>query len=164
MKPDVITQDNAEALWVVADRIRFLGGLPGSSLELIEVEVPPGSGTPPHSHASAELFHVVEGTLTVRIFGAGAPEAAAVGAGSSVRIEGWVPHNYSNDSGQPVRVLVLLDGTMTAFFRDIGTAERPSQPDFAKIGAAMERHGIRLAGGPPPGAGAAAEAAVLEAS
>lgn len=28
MKPDVITRDSAEALWVVADRIRFRGSLP----------------------------------------------------------------------------------------------------------------------------------------
>ncbi len=31
-----------EALWVVADRIRFIGPVLGSSLELIEVGIPQG--------------------------------------------------------------------------------------------------------------------------
>ena len=146
MKPDVITRDSAEALWVVADRIRFRGRLPGSALELIEVDVPPGSGTPPHVHASPEMFHVVEGTLTIRSFAGPVPEAAEVGPGGTVRVAPWAPHNYSNDSRRPVRMLVLLEDTMTAFFRDIGTAERPEHPDFAAIAAAMARHGIRLVG------------------
>ncbi len=154
MKPDVITRNNADALWVVVDRIRFLGGLPGSDLELIEVDVPPGSGTPPHAHASPEMFHVVEGTLTIRNFAGPVPEAAEVGPGSTVRVNGWVPHNYSNDSQRPVRMLVLLEDSMIAFFRDIGTVDRPEQPDFAAIAAAMEKHGIRLVG-PAGGPGAA---------
>lgn len=32
---------------------------------------------------------------------------------------------------------------MTAFFREIGTAEPQAQPDFARIGAAMQLHGIQ---------------------
>ncbi len=161
MKPDVITHDTAEALWVVADRIRFLGGLPGTELDLIEVEVPPGSGTPPHAHASPELFHVLEGRLTIRSFAGPEPEAAEVGPGGTVRVAPWAPHNYANESRRPVRMLVLLDGTMTAFFRDIGTAARPEHPAAAAIAAAMARHGIRLVGpaggdGPVPGRDTAA--------
>ncbi|RWB52316.1 cupin domain-containing protein [Mesorhizobium sp.] len=143
MNFNVTTPEAAQTLWVVADRIRLLGGIVGSSLELIEVEVPPGSGTPPHSHASPELFYVLEGALTVRHFGAGGlPEVTVAGPGTSVRIGPRAPHNYSNDSGRPVRMLVLVEPSMIAFFRDIGTAEPQAQPDFARIGAAMQRHGI----------------------
>lgn len=131
-----------ETLWVVADRIRFLGGLTTAGSELVEVSVPPGSGTPPHCHASPELFHVIEGTLTVRRFGAGRPETVVAGPGMSVRVAGMEPHNYANESGEPVRMLVLIEPSMVAFFRDVGTLQPQAEPDFARLGAAMERHGI----------------------
>ena len=141
MKIDDTTPNDGQTLWVVADRIRFLGGLAGSNPELIEVEIPPGSGTPPHSHASPELIYVIDGELTVRQFAAGGPpEVTIAGPGTSVRIGPRAPHNYSNDSGHPVRMLVLIEASMVAIFRDIGTAE-PQVPDFARIGAAMQHHG-----------------------
>ncbi|PSJ62709.1 cupin domain-containing protein [Pseudaminobacter soli (ex Li et al. 2025)] len=144
MSIDVTTTQNGETRWVVADRIRFLGGLAGSNLELVEVEVPPGSGTPPHSHASPELFYVIDGEITIRHFATDRPPTTvAAGAGTSVRIERNAPHNYMNESGKPARMLVLIEPSMTAFFREIGTAEPQVQPDFARIGAAMQRHGIQ---------------------
>ncbi|HHZ10017.1 MAG TPA: cupin domain-containing protein [Rhizobiales bacterium] len=144
MNIEVVPPTKADHLWVVADKIRFLGGIPGAPLELLDIEVPAGSGTPPHTHESAELFYILEGELTVRQFGPGVPPTVMrAGPGTSVRIASRVPHNYVNESGKPVRMLVMLDSAMVAFFRDIGSAERPSgAPDFARIGAAMERHGI----------------------
>jgi quercetin dioxygenase-like cupin family protein len=140
--------DHVETLWVAGDRLRVLGHLPGSDAHLIEVEVPPGSGTPPHIHASPELFWVIDGTLTVRTFGAARPEVALAGPGSSVRIDSHVPHNYSNDGPTAARMAVLVDGAMLAFFRDLGRFAPPAPgeaPDVAAIGAAMQRHGIALA-------------------
>lgn len=143
MSISVTTMQQGETRWVVADRIRFLGGLAGSNLELLEVEVPPGSGTPPHSHASPELFYVIDGEVTIRHFAAGKPPTTvSAGAGTSVRIDSHAPHNYMNESGKPARMLVLIEPSMTAFFREIGTAEPQTAPDFARIGAAMQRHGI----------------------
>jgi quercetin dioxygenase-like cupin family protein len=131
-----------EILWVVADRIRFLGSLPGSNLELLDIEVPAGSGTPPLTHVSAEMFYILEGELTVGDFSrGGAPYLGLAGPGTAVRIPAMAPHNYSNDSGRPVRMLVLVEKSMIGFFRDIGT-EPQAEPDFAEIGAAMQRHGI----------------------
>ena len=143
MSIDVTTAQNGETRWVVADRVRFLGGLAGSNLELVEVEVPPGSGTPPHSHASPELFYVIDGEITIRHFAADRPPTMiSAAAGTSVRIERNAPHNYMNESGKPARMLVVVEPSMTAFFREIGTTEPQAQPDFGRIGAAMQRHGI----------------------
>lgn len=145
MSFDVTALAEAETLWVAADRIRFLGGLPGADLELIEVEVPAGSGTPPHTHASPELFHILEGELTIRHFSAGgAPAVAVAGPGVTVRIGSMEPHNYANESGRPARMLVTIEASMIAFFRDIGTPEPQSEPDFARISAAMQRHGVAM--------------------
>ena len=143
MSIQVTSAQEGETRWVVADRIRFLGGPAGANLELVEVEIPPGSGTPPHSHASPELFYMLDGEITIRHFAAGKPPAVvAAKAGTSVRIDGHTPHNYVNESGKPARMLVLLEPSMTAFFREIGTVEPEAKPDFARIGAAMQRHGI----------------------
>ena len=149
MSLDVTTDSTAEYLWVMADRIRFLGGVPGSDLELIDIEVAPGSGTPPHLHDSPELFYILEGEMTVRQFEAGLlPRVVKAGAGTSVRVPSRVPHNYANESDRPARMLVMLASSMIAFFRDIGSTERPQgAPDFAGIGAAMDRHGIEMASG-----------------
>ncbi len=136
---------DADSGYVVADKIRFLGNIPGYPIELLDIEVPAGSGTPPHTHESAELFYVLEGELTVRQFG---PEILPVvihaGPGTSVRIPSRVAHNYVNESGSPVRMLVMLETSMVAFFRDIGSPEPAAgPPDFERIGAAMQRHGIQ---------------------
>jgi quercetin dioxygenase-like cupin family protein len=144
MNIEVTNANDADYLWVVADRIRFLGGVAGSDLELLDIEVPPGSGTPPHVHESPELIYILEGELTLRQFVADQfPREIKASAGTSVRVPSRVPHNYSNESVVPVRMLVMLAPSMIAFFRDIGSEDRPEgAPDFARIGAAMSRHGI----------------------
>lgn len=144
MSIQVTVPSHPDYLWVVSDRIRFLGNVPGSKLDLLDIEVTPGSGTPPHTHDSPELFYILEGELTIREFGANLPpQMIRAHAGMSVRIPSRVPHNYVNESGRTVRMLVTVEPSMTAFFREIGTQQRPQgAPDFARIGAAMEKHGI----------------------
>ncbi|MCZ0737673.1 cupin domain-containing protein [Phreatobacter sp. AB_2022a] len=143
MSINITTPENGETCWVVADRVRFLGGLTAANPELLEVEIPPGSGTPPHRHASAELFYVVDGEITIRHFAAAEPPVTIVAkAGTAVRIDGNAPHNYMNESTRPARLLVLVEPSMTTFFREIGTAAPQQEPDLARIGAAMQRHGI----------------------
>jgi quercetin dioxygenase-like cupin family protein len=145
MKHDVSTPGSTDTLYVVSDRIRFLGNVPGSGLDLLEVEVPVGAGTPPHSHVSPEMFYIVEGTLSVGLFGPGAPPVVTeAGPGAVVRIASGMPHNYTNAGTDPVRMMVLIEPSMVDFFRDIGTVEPQAEPDFARIGAAMARHGIEV--------------------
>lgn len=145
MNTEMTTPDSDSTLWVVADRVRFLGGLPGSHLELIEVEVPPGSGVPPHTHASPEMFYMVEGELTVcQLAADGPPTEMIAGPGSVIRIASMAVHGYSNNSHAPVRMLVLTERAMTDFFRDIGTAEPQAEPDFPRLAAAMQRHGVEM--------------------
>lgn len=144
MTIDVTTPDTAETFWVVADRVRLLGGIDGSDLQMIEVDVPAGSGTPPHTHASAETFYILEGEIVFRDFsGPGAPRTSVAGPGTSVAIPRNAPHNYANESGRAARMLVVLEPAMLEFFREIGTPD-PAAPDFGAIGAAMARHGISM--------------------
>jgi quercetin dioxygenase-like cupin family protein len=150
----ITRSEEAEALWVVRDRIRFLGEEAGSGLALLEVEVPPGSGTPPHRHASPEIFRVLAGEVTFGLFGEGAPSEATVGAGTVVTVPSGVPHSYRNASAAPASLLVVVERPMVDFFRDLGRREAPPEgpPGAAEIAAVMAacaRHGITILDGPP---------------
>lgn len=151
----VTRPEQAEQLWVVRDRVHFMGALDGTELHVLEVEVPPGSGTPPHVHESPEIFRVLSGELTFGRFGAGAPEFTVAGAGTVVTVPSRVPHNYQNASQAPARMLVVLERSMAEFFRDLGRREAPpagppSEAEIAEVMAACARHGITLLGGPAP--------------
>ncbi len=150
----VTRPEEAPALWVVRDRIRFMGGVAGTDFSVLEIEVPPGSGTPPHRHDSPETFRVLSGELTFGIFGEGAPTVTAEGPGAVVTVPSQVPHNYQNNSGAPAKMLAVVDQSMVDFFRDLGHTETPpaGPPSEAEIGQVLEacaRHGITLLGGPP---------------
>nr|WP_281720917.1 hypothetical protein [Nitrosomonas nitrosa] len=60
----------------------------------------------------------------------------------AVRIAPHAPHNYSNVGAVPAKMVMLLEPSMIAFSREVGSSERQPQPDLARLGAAMERHGI----------------------
>jgi uncharacterized cupin superfamily protein len=128
----------------------------GTDLKLVEVEVPPGSGSPPHRHASPETFRILEGEVTFGLFAQGqAPEQVVTGPGAVVRVAAWAGHNYVNMGPTPARMLVILDDRMIGFFEDLGTATTPEAgpPSEAEIGAIMaacQKHGIEVLAGPTP--------------
>jgi quercetin dioxygenase-like cupin family protein len=151
----IIPADRIEHLWVLTDRVSLLGALPGTATHLIEVEIPPGSGTPPHTHASPELFRVTEGEVTFGLFGDGPPRESTLGPGGVAAIGPHTAHNYTNRGPRPARMTVMLDATMIAFFRDLGRPEAPppgppSEAAIAAVMAACARHGIAMLPAPAP--------------
>lgn len=152
MKTTTITHTTAaeaETLWVIRDRVTFLGAVPGSGLSLLEVEVPPGSGTPPHCHASAEVFRVLSGEVTFGMLDAPRPRFLVGGAGTVVRIPSNAPHSYQNRGSGPARMLVVVEQAMVDFFRDLGRREVPSggppgEDELAAVMAACARHRIQI--------------------
>lgn len=145
----VVRPHEAESVWVIRDRVRFMGEVPGTDLAVIEVEVPPGSGTPPHRHASPEVFHVLEGEITFGRFGDGPPRFVPAGPGTVASVPSRVPHQYQNTGPVPARMLVVIDRSMAAFFRDLGRAEAPpagppSDAEIAAVMAACARHDIQM--------------------
>ena len=121
----VVRNAEAESLWVVRDRIRFTGEVGGSDLAVLEVEVPPGSGTPPHVHPSPEIFRVLEGEVTFGLFDREMPTEVVAEPGTVVTVPSGRPHNYRNDGGAPATLLVVVDRSMVAFFRELGRSEAP---------------------------------------
>lgn len=150
----VTNRGAAEELWVLGDRIAFTGKVPGTALSLLEVEVPPGSGTPPHTHASPEVFRVLDGELAFGLFDRPGGREVTAAAGTVVEVPSQVPHCYRNAGPRPARVLVVVDQSMVDFFRTLGRTERPeagppSAADIARVRAACARHHIELLGAPP---------------
>lgn len=144
----------AEARWVVRDRIRFMGELEGTELSVVEVEVPPGSGTPPHVHDSPEIFRVLSGEITFGLFEEGPPRQMVAEVGTVVTVPSRRPHNYQNAGTRPASMLVVVERSMADFFRDVGRVDAPppGPPSADEIGAVMAacaRHRITLLGGPP---------------
>ncbi|MGE0639402.1 MAG: cupin domain-containing protein [Thermoanaerobaculia bacterium] len=150
----IVHDVDAESLWVVRDRIRFKGELAGTELSVLEVDVPPGSGTPPHVHSSPEIFRVLDGEVTFGLIDGDSPSSVVAGVGTVVTVPSRLPHSYRNDSRRPARLLVVVERSMVRFFRELGKAEAPpagppSETEIAEVMAACVRHDIRILGGAP---------------
>lgn len=147
-------RDDAETLWVLGDRVRFMGALEGTPWSVIEVEVPPGSGTPPHHHPSPEIFTVTDGIITFGQFTGGAPTFHPGAEGTVIHVPAHAPHNYQNRSSNPARMLVVVEHSLIDFFRDVGRVEAPppgppSEATLAAVLAACARHDIIMVEGGP---------------
>ncbi len=150
-----VRPEEAEALWVIRDRVHFMGEVQGTSLNVLEVEVPPGSGTPPHVHDSPEIFRVLSGELTYGVFAEGPPAFTTASPGTVITVPSRVPHNYENRGSTPARMLVVVERSMADFFRDLGRPDAPpagppTEAEIAAVMAACARHGITVLGGPAP--------------
>ena len=154
-----------DTLRVIADTVTFKGRLDGAADRLVvaEVEVPPGAGTPLHSHASAEVFRVLSGELEFSTLDEGGRVRVRAAAGDVVSVPSGTPHGYANRGGSPAVVLVVFDDAMERFFRAAGVSAReaaagpPGAAEVARVMAAAAAHGIRILDRPPEpiGAGAA---------
>ena len=147
----VTTVDAAPSVWVIGDRVRFMGSVDGGNLGVVDVTVMPGSGTPPHRHPSPEIFRVTEGEVTFGIFAEGAPRVFAAREGTVVTVPPWLGHNYCNPSDRPARFTAVLETEMLQFFKEVGTTDMPpagpsSDEAIGQIMAACARHGIEVLG------------------
>ncbi|WP_246569383.1 cupin domain-containing protein [Rhizobium bangladeshense] len=145
------TRDTADALWVVRDKVQFMGEVPEKGLSILEVTVPPGSGTPPHKHQSVEIFRVLSGEITFTVFDSVPPSQMVAGPGDVLILRSFQPHNYANTGSLPAQMIAVVEDSMNHFFRDVGQSEVPPDgpPSAEEIGAvlaACQRHGIEILG------------------
>src|SRR2546429_9656317 len=68
---------------------------------LIDMHVPPGGGPPPHRHDFEETFTVLAGEIEAMFRG----KKTVVRAGETLHIPANAPHNFTNASNQPARLL-----------------------------------------------------------
>jgi mannose-6-phosphate isomerase-like protein (cupin superfamily) len=140
---------SAETLHVLGDRVALRGALTGSPLHLVEVTVPPGSGVPPHRHASPETFRVLSGTAAFAVETAQGMASVTAGEGDMLTVPPMALHGYRNPSDRPLVFQAILAASMIDFFREVaapGTLQGPPPPEaVAAVLAAAARHGIVFA-------------------
>lgn len=70
---------------------------------LIDMNVPPGGGPPPHRHDFEEMFTVLEGEIELTFRG----ETTVARAGTTVNVPANAPHSFVNASKEPARLLCM---------------------------------------------------------
>jgi quercetin dioxygenase-like cupin family protein len=119
------------------------------AFSLVEIAVAPGCGTPPHHHADAEAFLVLDGEIT---FGRG-EKALVRRAGEFVFIPSNEVHAFTNATGTVARMLGinLPGGPHVGFFAEAGDPVADgksfppmSPPDIPRLMAAAQRHGVTI--------------------
>ena len=86
---------------------------------LIEMQVPPGGGPPPHRHDFEEMFTVLEGEIELTFRGA----PATARAGDTVNVPANAPHSFRNVGARPARLLCMCTPPgQERFFAAVGDA------------------------------------------
>ncbi len=129
----------------------------GSALDVIDVLAQPGGGPPPHRHAFAEWFRVIDGELTFSEERDGTVRCTStLGPGDTVFVPPWTVHGTLNLSDAPARFEVVgQPGAMTGYFVEAGvrvpdecTPPEREPPGPAALGAISKRWGIEFWTGP----------------
>jgi quercetin dioxygenase-like cupin family protein len=94
---------------------------------VVDMHVPPGGGPPPHRHDFEETFIVTAGEIEATFRG----QHKTVKAGQSIHIPANSPHQFTNASNQPARLIcICAPAGQEEFFRLIGVpvATRTTPP------------------------------------
>jgi quercetin dioxygenase-like cupin family protein len=122
-----------------------------------ELSATPGYGPPLHAHDYRELFYVLEGRYEFTIERHGELETIEGTPGTAIHVPPNVPHTFTSAGETAGRLLfVHTPAGLEEFFEEFGVpVERVGDvpdglepPDPAKMGPALERHGIRIVGAP----------------
>jgi quercetin dioxygenase-like cupin family protein len=128
-----------------------------SALDVIQVLAQPGGGPPPHRHAFAEWFRVLEGELTFAEERDGTVRCTSrLGPGETVFVPPFTVHGTLNLSDAPARFeAVGQPGAMTGYFADAGiqvpeegTPPEREPPGPADLREISQRWGIEFWTGP----------------
>jgi quercetin dioxygenase-like cupin family protein len=117
VSPD--TDQSLPHIGVVGDTYTILvsGADTGGRYTLIDMQIPPGGGPPPHRHDFEEMFTILEGEIELTFRGA----AVIARAGETVNVPANAPHVFRNAAEQSARLLCLCSPAgQEEFFRAVG--------------------------------------------
>lgn len=84
---------------------------------LIEMNVPPGAGPPPHRHDFEEMFTILQGEVELTFRG----QKVVARSGQTVNIPANAPHFFRNTSDVPAKLLCLcIPAGQEEFFLAVG--------------------------------------------
>jgi len=136
-----------EAYEVVGPTVEFLTSPDAGddALTVLRGTIPAGGVVPLHSHADPETFVIVDGTAEALARTAQGARWIAAGPGDIVEVPPNAPHAWRNTSDRPNTAIVLTNGRLARFFREIGTpagqAPPPREEAVARLLRAAERYG-----------------------
>lgn len=120
------------------------------AFSVMEIVGQPGGGPPPHTHASAETFAILEGEFEFAGIEGGQPYTLRAQAGATVFIPAGEVHTYKvvgSTAGKAI--LVFAPGIdMERFFAEAGTpvtsgmATPSDPPDIPAMMAIARKHGL----------------------
>lgn len=152
LPPRLVNPAEAPVYRVVGDAYTVLAGgeQTGGAYAMFDAVVPPGHGTPPHTHRREdEAFYIIQGQMT--FFVAGRPLQA--GPGAYVYAPRDVQHHFQNQGGAPVRMIILatpagIEHFFAAVSQTEAQAAQPPTPQYLQtLVATAARFGIEI---PPP--------------
>ena len=117
----VVRQGEGESLAVMGAGVRFLCSAAGTeqAWSLMQVDLPPEAGPPPHTHPWDEAYYVVAGQVRFALEG----REQLVGAGDFIYAPAGTLHGFSGASADPARMLI--------FDREVkGPADMPKVPEI----------------------------------
>ncbi len=142
----VVRNDEIRPLQVLDDEVRVLQRSADSPnrMAVMKVEVPPGGGVPPHSHATEEeAYFVLDGELDMHIDGA----EFRLRAGDYAHVPPGTAHGYRNAGAVTTRFLAwTVGGAIDEFFVAMSRSVRRMPDDAPAMQQLMETFGVRPAG------------------
>ncbi len=155
----LVPAGEGRAYSVLGDRYTIVmdGTETAGAWALLDLEIAPGSGAPPHRHTREdEAFYIVAGDLTVNV----GAKILKAGPGSFLSLPKNVPHFFQNTGGVKARVLVTIwPAGLENLFVETGhllpSRHAPLIPvspaDIDRLKALAPKYGLELL--PPPGVG-----------
>ena len=152
MKTEFLNPRQGKSVWVVGDLYTFkaTGEDTGGAFALVEALVTPGGGPPPHRHSREdEAFYVLDGEIRFHADG----RSFTAGPGSWITLAKGSVHNFSNQSGKPARMLILV--TPAGFencFVEVGrpaaegdeTPCPPTPEEIERLIATAPKYGVEI--------------------
>ncbi|QYO64005.1 cupin domain-containing protein [Leptolyngbya sp. 7M] len=139
----IVRSQAGEAMQVLSDRVclKLRSTNSANRMAVMTVEVPPGGGVPPHTHAiEEESYYMLEGCMIMQV----GDEELTIEPDDFAHVPAGVAHGYRNNSTQPVRFLAwTIGGAIDQFFLEM-TEVREMPQDLPKMAAILHRYGIQM--------------------
>lgn len=146
----------SDSLWfldtLAIPRVAAAEGADGVSV--LESRARRGDSPPLHVHAEDEIFHLIEGEMTLLIGG----QTHAVRAGDTLLGPRGVPHTYRVDSQEARWLVITAKGDFERFVKSFSRlaptvdlpapSGPPTEAQQEALAAACNEHGIDLVGPP----------------
>jgi mannose-6-phosphate isomerase-like protein (cupin superfamily) len=140
---NVTRREEGQVLQVLGDRVtvKLPSGRSPHGMSIVDVVVPPGSGTPCVTHdKEEEVYFLLEGELLMHT----PTERHHLHPGDLVHLPPLTPHGYRNPGEQPARFLAwTVGGPMDGFFERMAHEVQQLPRDLPRMQAAMDAFGVR---------------------